>query len=167
MDLCSSLSAYSPTAFPFISVARPALCLMPHAMPALAPVPPQVWTLWTRCESLAKFCVLYDPNDPFAVEATPSKALGLRPFHFKELQSPIVAMGLARWIFNAISHRLPQLPAAPGQSARLPPDGDGYYWSHVGRLVARSEELTTRARVQHSAARPHEVVYSSRPSSKQ
>eukprot|EP00966_Prymnesium_polylepis_P235538 5447808-Prymnesium_polylepis.1 len=94
------------------------------------------------------------------MDETASAADRARPSTYREFQTPTVAVGVARWKFNACSHRLPKLSA--GRAAvELPPSHDAYYWGHVDKLVDKSEKLTTKARVQQSGTAAHSLMHGS------
>ena len=115
--------------------------------------------LWERAEALIKYLVFQLHLDD---SASPEDRA--RPSSYRELQSPTVAIGLARWQFNACSYRLPKLPTGRAMSAELPPQADRYYWDHVDELVAKSERLTTKSRVANSGTAAHAVMHAKQPS---
>ena len=119
--------------------------------------------LWEKAEALIKYLVFQ-----LHLDDTASLADRSRPSTYRELQTPTAAIGLARWQFNACSHRMPKLPTGRAMSAELPPQTDRYYWDHVDELVAKSERLTTKARVANSGTSAHAVMHGkplSRPQS--
>lgn len=91
-------------------------------------------SLWSACAAIAKALVHSDRTD------LPKWAEPLRPTH--------IAVGLARWVFNALCRGLPKLPySEESQSMRLPTEEeDPSYWAHFRWLHAESERRTKEAR---------------------
>jgi hypothetical protein len=65
--------------------------------------------------------------------------------YFSKLGAVSVCLGFGRWLFNALSRGMPRV-GAPLPEKRLLPK----YWKHLEDLVAKSEQLTERARLVNS-----------------
>ena len=57
-----------------------------------------------------------------------------------------IALALARWMFNALSHGLPKLPGQAGGKVQQPstPPESAAYQKHFSFLLAESERRTTQ-----------------------
>lgn len=108
---------------------------------------------WKRSEALLRYLVFQLHKEDMVSQRDQN-----RPTAYPELQKPNIAIGLARWSFNAVSHRLPKYKAN-ASSVQLPPNDDSYYWEHIDRLVDLSAVLTAKSRVISSGAATFDVVY--------
>lgn len=105
----------------------------------------ELTSLWSACNAVAKAVHYTDKSD------TPRWAEPLRPAH--------ISLGLARWMFNALSHGLPRKPPPDGQPSmqeavrtRLPKrTDDSTYWKHFDWLVEESERRTKKAQLAGAA----------------
>jgi hypothetical protein len=92
----------------------------------------EVLALWRACAAMAKALHHTEPSE------TPKWAEALRPAR--------VALGLARWMFNALARGLPTVGQPVQGKGGLPsPQEMPRYWTHFDVLLARSKERTTQA----------------------
>lgn len=106
--------------------------------------------LWRRAEALIRFLIFRGLMDVEEEDAD-------RPTSYPEFERPYIAIGIARWEFNALSHRLPK--AQPNHTAQEPPKEDKYYWDHIEFLAQHSKELTAKARAIKSGGAVTEVFH--------
>ena len=92
----------------------------------------ELQNLWVGCAAVAKAVHHSEKAD------TPRWAEPLRPYW--------IALALARWMFNALSHGLPKLPGQAGGKVQQPstPPESAAYQKHFSFLLAESERRTTQ-----------------------
>ncbi len=98
--------------------------------------------LWTACLALAKALVHSERDE--------------KPAWLEPLTKPFIAVGLARWMANGLSHGLPKVHAVDAageplkQLSTLPKPGDGHkgqhYWKHHEWLLMQAKERQKAAR---------------------
>ncbi len=94
----------------------------------------ELLSLWSACGAVAR-----------AVHHSESHEL---PRWAEPLRPVFIVLGLARWMFNALSRKLPRIRARSVYRPRLPTrDEQPGYWSYFDWLLKESERRMHQARV--------------------